>query len=187
MPNCSVVSFHSALKWIAVAWEENVLQGLVFGYSSARQAESALVRLLRLRPAWRGLGHNPAAGAERKWIGDVSERLVQYADGEPVDFSDVPLALAHLTPFGRRVVEACRGIPWGETRSYGQLAAACGSPGAARAVGGVMAKNRFPLIVPCHRVVGSGGALGGYSAPGGLRTKQRLLAMEAASLAVPTW
>jgi methylated-DNA-[protein]-cysteine S-methyltransferase len=62
--------------------------------------------------------------------------------------------------------------------TYGDLAAAIGSPGAARAVGSVMARNCFPLIVPCHRVLGAGGSLGGYSAPDGLRMKRRLLAME---------
>jgi methylated-DNA-[protein]-cysteine S-methyltransferase len=95
-----------------------------------------------------------------------------------VDFSDVPLALDHLTSFGRRVVAACRRIRWGQTRSYGELASECGAAGAARAVGTVMAKNRYPLIVPCHRVLAARGALGGYSAPDGLRMKRRLLAME---------
>jgi methylated-DNA-[protein]-cysteine S-methyltransferase len=95
-----------------------------------------------------------------------------------VDFSYVPLALDHLTPFARQVVVACRRISWGLVSSYGELAARCGSPGAARAVGSVMAKNRYPLVVPCHRVLAAGGALGGYSAPDGLRMKRRLLAME---------
>ncbi len=73
---------------------------------------------------------------------------------------------------------ACRRIPWGQTRSYAQLAAVAGRPGAARAVGSVMAKNRVPLVVPCHRVIASSGQLGGYSAPQGLSLKRRLLAME---------
>ena len=101
--------------------------------------------------------------------------------GEPVDFADVPLALDHLTPFGRRVIAACRRFLGDSTRSYGELAAECGSPGAARAVGSVMAKNRYPLIVPCHRVLAAGGELGGYSAPDGLKMKRRLLAMESAA------
>ena len=87
-------------------------------------------------------------------IVDLVERLMRYAAGEPVDFSDVRVDERHLTRFGRRIVQACRRIPAGQTRSYGQLAAACGSPGAARAVGQVMAKNRYPLVVPCHRVIG---------------------------------
>ncbi|MEX1224432.1 MAG: MGMT family protein, partial [Pirellulales bacterium] len=74
---------------------------------------------------------------------------------------------------------ACRRIPIGQTMSYAELAAVAGSPGAARAVGNIMAGNRVPIIVPCHRVVGSGGSLGGYSSSGGLRTKRRLLSLEA--------
>jgi methylated-DNA-[protein]-cysteine S-methyltransferase len=110
----------------------------------------------------------------------VAELLACYAAGGDVDFSDVELDLEYQTPLGRRVIAACRAIPHGEVRTYGELAAECGAPGAARAVGSVMAKNRHPLVVPCHRVVGAGGGLGGYSAPEGLRMKRRLLAMEGA-------
>jgi len=72
----------------------------------------------------------------------------------------------------------CHAIPVGETRTYGQLAKLAGSPHAARAVGGAMARNRWPLIVPCHRVVGSSGKLTGYSGEGGLKTKHWLLEHE---------
>ena len=71
-------------------------------------------------------------------------------------------------------------MPRGETVSYAELAGRAGSPNAARAVGGVMAGNRVPLLVPCHRVVGAGGRLGGFSAPTGVELKKRLLALEAA-------
>ena len=123
------------------------------------------------------LGENQLADAP-DWVRDVVARLRLFAEGEPVDFSNVPLALEHLSPFARRVVAACRRIGWGQVSTYGDLAAASGSPAAARAVGSVMARNCFPLIVPCHRVLGAGGTLGGYSAPDGLRMKRRLLAME---------
>ena len=89
--------------------------------------------------------------------------------------------LGWTTEFQRRVIRRCRRIPYGKTATYGQIASAAGSPGAARAVGSCMAANRFPLIVPCHRVVRSGGGIGAFSAPGGTRTKRRLLAMESAS------
>jgi methylated-DNA-[protein]-cysteine S-methyltransferase len=88
-----------------------------------------------------------------------------------------------LSDFQRAVVGHCRRIPPGQTLTYGQLAARVGRPRAARAVGRVMATNRFPLIVPCHRVVAAGGVLGGFSAPQGLAMKKRLLAAEAASIA----
>ena len=72
-----------------------------------------------------------------------------------------------------------RNVPYGQTLSYAELAAKAGSPKAARAVGSVMAQNRVPLIIPCHRVVGSGGHLGGFSAPRGIAFKKQLLELEA--------
>jgi methylated-DNA-[protein]-cysteine S-methyltransferase len=120
------------------------------------------------------------AEEQPKTIRSVIERLERYAAGDEVTFGDVAVDERHLTHFGRRVAQACRRIPAGQTRSYGELAAACGSPGAARAVGQVMAKNRYPLVVPCHRVLAAGGLLGGFSAPQGLAMKRRLLAMEGA-------
>jgi methylated-DNA-[protein]-cysteine S-methyltransferase len=175
----SMLAFSTSLDWMAIAWREDALRGLVFGHASRRQAAVALARMPWLsNQFWRLLGEGQTA-EQPMWVRDVIERLRRYSDGWPVDFADVPLALEHLTPFARRVVAACRRVSWGQVISYGELAAQCGSPGAARAVGSVMAKNCFPLIVPCHRVLASGGALGGYSAPDGLRMKRRLLAMEA--------
>jgi methylated-DNA-[protein]-cysteine S-methyltransferase len=77
------------------------------------------------------------------------------------------------------VLQACRKIAPGKTLTYAELADKVGSPGAARAVGNCMARNRFPLIIPCHRVVGSNGHLGGYSAAEGIPFKKRLLELEA--------
>jgi len=82
------------------------------------------------------------------------------------------------TDFQRRVWRAARTIPWGQTRTYGELAGMAGSPRAARAVGQCMASNPVPLIVPCHRVIRSGGALGGFSAEGGEAFKKKLLEWE---------
>jgi methylated-DNA-[protein]-cysteine S-methyltransferase len=95
-------------------------------------------------------------------------------------FLDVRLDLADYSPFQSAVVQHCRRIPIGQTITYGELARRAGSPGAARAVGQVMACNRFPLIVPCHRVVGANGSLGGFSARNGLNMKRRLLRIEGA-------
>lgn len=109
-------------------------------------------------------------------------RLRQFAAGEPTSFAEVDISLEHLTAFGKRVVQTCRQISWGETITYGELARRVGHPGAARAVGSVMANNRVPLIVPCHRVVPSSGGLGGFSAPQGIKMKRRLLDMEHAGI-----
>jgi methylated-DNA-[protein]-cysteine S-methyltransferase len=174
----SVTAFSTDLDWMAVAWRDEVLQGIVFGYAMRRHAEVALVRSLRLPPQCFCLVGASQPEEAPRWIQDLIAKLRQFAEGQPVDFSEVRLEFDRLSPFARRVVDACRRIPWGQVRTYGQLAAVCGSPGAARAVGSVMAKNRFPLVVPCHRVLAAGGELGGYSAPTGLKMKRRLLEME---------
>ena len=174
----AAVAFRTSLQWMAIAWSDEALEGIVFGHATRRQAEEALLRINQIpRHACNVLASDDLGDAPQ-WVRQLIDDLTRFADGEPVDFLDVPLAQDHMTPFGRRVVAACRRIGWGTTSSYGELAANCGATGAARAVGTVMAKNRFPLVVPCHRVLGAGGKLGGYSAPGGLQTKRRLLAME---------
>lgn len=173
-------AFETELGWTAIAERDEVLVGTVFGHASESQATEALRRNLELsaamlRPDVMEFTKQPRS------IANIAERLTAYAAGEEVDFSDVAVGVRHLTDFGRRVVKACRRIPRGETRSYGELAAACGSPGAARAVGQVMARNRYPLVVPCHRVLAAGGLLGGFTAPQGLAMKQRLLELEGAT------
>ena len=90
----------------------------------------------------------------------------------------MPVVLDGFTDFQCRVYQRCRRIAYGATLSYGALAAAIGVPQAARAVGNTMARNRLPLVIPCHRVVGAAGALGGFSAPDGIHMKQRLLSLE---------
>jgi methylated-DNA-[protein]-cysteine S-methyltransferase len=109
---------------------------------------------------------------------DLVQRLQAVADGTEDDFLDVELDLCDRTIFQHAVIDHCRQILRGRVLTYGQLAARAGYPRSARAVGNVMATNRVPLIVPCHRVVGAGGNLGGFSAPQGLRMKRRLLRLE---------
>jgi len=113
------------------------------------------------------------------WFPELRRKLQRYGEGEHVDFSDVHLALPKLTAFQEAVISATRAVGYGQTVSYGELADLAGYPRAARAVGTVMSSNPVPILVPCHRVVGSGGKLGGYSAPQGVSMKQDLLAMEA--------
>ncbi len=105
------------------------------------------------------------------------KQLSDYFDGQQVDFSEV-LEFNGSTAFQKRVWEATRRIPYGETRTYGEIAREAGSPGAARAAGRALGANPIPIIVPCHRVVGSDGSLTGFG--GGLEMKKRLLEMERA-------
>ena len=166
--------FPTNLGWMALAARGERLVRLSFGHPSAAAALAHL-----------DAGDNWTATDQRDLnpaIADVVERLGRYAAGEEVSFEDVQIDLSHLTAFQQRVVRACRKISRGRTRTYGELAATVGSPGAARAVGSVMAKNRLPIVVPCHRVVGSAGSLGGFSAPDGLSMKERMLSLEGAKV-----
>ena len=105
----------------------------------------------------------------------LKRKLQHYFDGQRVLF-DEPLDQSGATAFQRRIWLAARDIPYGETRSYGQIAHQAGSPGAARAIGRAMAANPVPIVVPCHRVIGSDGNLRGFG--GGLDLKRHLLEME---------
>lgn len=129
------------------------------------------------------LDERPAGGAAPPaWVQRAADRLARHVAGSPQDFSDVPLDTEGLPPFHRKVYEAARRVGPGRTVSYGELAAMAGSPGASRAVGQALGRNPFIVVVPCHRVLASGGRAGGFSAPGGLVTKTKLLALEGARL-----
>ena len=110
----------------------------------------------------------------------LKEKLEMFFEGSPVSFEDEPIDVYDAAPFHRAAWDACRSIPSGETRSYGWLGASVGSPRAARAAGQSMARNRLPIIIPCHRVIAADGTLGGYGkGKSQLALKQRLLDMEA--------
>jgi methylated-DNA-[protein]-cysteine S-methyltransferase len=110
----------------------------------------------------------------------LGERLRAFFAGEPVGFDDVELDLEWCTPFQLAVAEALRRVPRGEVVTYGELAALAGHPGAQRAAGSFCAQNRFPIVVPCHRVVSADG-LGSYGSLG-VDYKRRLLALEDVAL-----
>jgi methylated-DNA-[protein]-cysteine S-methyltransferase len=110
-------------------------------------------------------------------LGPVRRELDEYFAGERRDF-DVPIDWRLTGGFIQRVLRETARIPFGETRSYGQMAALAGSPRAFRAAGSALGANPIPIVVPCHRVLRSNGALGGYG--GGLAVKQRLLELEGA-------
>ncbi|MFE5481536.1 methylated-DNA--[protein]-cysteine S-methyltransferase [Streptomyces sp. NPDC056527] len=125
--------------------------------------------------------HRPAEETfgepDQRPFGEAIRQLDAYFAGELTEF-DLPLKLIG-TPFQRRVWEQLTQIPYGETRTYGELAEALGSPGASRAVGLANGKNPVSIVVPCHRVIGASGSLTGYG--GGLGRKRRLLAFESGS------
>lgn len=116
----------------------------------------------------------PAQGPVSPVLVQAAAQLAEYFAGQRQSFT-IPLA-PRGTPFQQEVWRALCAIPYGQTRSYGQLAAALGRPSAARAVGGACRRNPIWLMIPCHRVVGASGSLTGYA--GGLERKKALLALE---------
>lgn len=110
-------------------------------------------------------------------LNDVIEQLKAYFQGRCKAF-DITIDWQRFTPFQEAVLRQTLAIPYGQVKTYAQIACAIGKPRAARAVGQVEAHNPIPIIIPCHRVIGSDGSLHGYGAPGGLHTKARLLELE---------
>ncbi len=162
-PNATI--FPSQLEWMGVCWSEMGIFGVTFGNLDPQQAHQRLP--MKAFPSF-----VPSSESD-----EVVQRLTHFAAGDPDPLLDLRLDLDGMTEFQKSVIRQCRRVPSGSTVTYQQLAERAGFPGAARAVGSVMAKNRIPLIVPCHRVVSVNG-LGGFSAPDGLKMKRRLLANE---------
>jgi methylated-DNA-[protein]-cysteine S-methyltransferase len=178
-------SIETPLGPVLAVWNARGLERIVFstseGHSPAAAsritASSRTASSITANPVT--AGHTAAGDASTvARAARLSAGLAAYFAGgelvlplEDCDFSDVP-------EFHRRVLFACARIPRGATRTYGQLAASVGSPGAARAVGQAMARNRWPLVIPCHRVLGASGQMTGYSGRGGIDTKRALLAFE---------
>ena len=162
--------FDTAIGACGVAWKGFVLTGVQL---PERTPDAALARLRRrFAPAT----ESPPPRAVQAAI----EGMKALLSGEPRDLSDVELDLEAVPPFNREVYAVARGIPPGETLTYGEIAARIGQPHAAQAVGKALGQNPFPIVVPCHRVLAAGGKTGGFSADGGVRTKLRLLAIEGA-------
>ncbi len=120
---------------------------------------------------------HPEAERRPRLLPRFQRKIERYFNGETVRF-DESLELSDQPPFRRKVLEQCRRIPYGTTASYGDLARAAGSPGAARAVGSAMAHNSLPLLIPCHRVLCANGSIGGFSSPDGVRQKEQMLRLE---------
>ncbi len=119
----------------------------------------------------------PSASGEDVLTAKAAEMLGKYFSGQRVEFH-LPLDLEDCTEFRRAVYEAVSRIPYGNVSTYAQVAAGIGRPGSSRGVGSAMAGNPLPIIIPCHRVIGSDGQMTGFSAPGGTAMKANLLQME---------
>jgi methylated-DNA-[protein]-cysteine S-methyltransferase len=161
--------FETAAGFVALGWNDVGVSGLRLPDTSAREAERALLR--RLPGAVRA---EPPPSVQ-----SVADAVVRYFAGERIDFAATPIDMGKQDPFFEQVYALVRKLKWGETTTYGAIAKALGAgPEYARDVGQAMAKNPLPLIVPCHRVTGAGGKIGGFSAPGGSMSKARMLELE---------
>jgi len=174
LPTASALClFPTELGWFGIRGSGKRIEGLWIGHVSADEVRSAVARR-----AARGAGRTGELPVERDWNPTLRRLLQGYTKGVRADFRQFDVDLGSTTDFRRRILNLTRKIPYGRTLSYGELAARAGSPQAARGVGSAMASNPAPIVIPCHRVVASGGSIGGYSAPQGLDLKRRLLALE---------
>lgn len=161
-----------------------------WGYFGLAGTESALCRTCLPGPKRRKtethlLRDLPAAQFDETFFKSLQEQIAAYYEGECVNFGpEIPVSLDGFRTFGASVVKKCRQLQFGQTISYGGLAEKSGNPAAGRAVGSALAKNPLPLIIPCHRVLRTDGNLGGFSAPGGLAVKKRMLQLEQQGLSL---
>jgi methylated-DNA-[protein]-cysteine S-methyltransferase len=164
------VLFETAIGRCALLWRG----GLVIGAALPERDEDAMrARLVARFP-----------GAEEAepppFVADAIARIIRLLNGERIHLSDIPVDLSGASELERKVYEAALRIPCGEVRTYGEIAREIGAPAAAQAVGMALGRNPVPILVPCHRVLASGGRSGGFSAPGGVATKFRMLEIERA-------
>ena len=152
--------------WVAIT-----PRGVATIHYGAEPSPSELRRLVRV--------YGPGIVPDRKRSSALARELDQYFNGKRRTF-DIPTDLTGLTPFQTRVLNATAKIPFGSVSTYGAIAKRAGNQQASRAAGGALNQNPIPLVVPCHRVVGSTGGLVGYA--GGLDVKRRLLGLEGADI-----
>jgi methylated-DNA-[protein]-cysteine S-methyltransferase len=162
--------FDTAIGRCALVWRG----GLVIGAAlPERSDEQAHARLARRFPGVAQAGPPPFAA-------EAMAKIVSLLAGGRTDLGDIAIDYGGASEFDRKVWEAARNIPCGEVRSYGDIARELGAPQAAQAVGVALGRNPVPIVVPCHRVLAAEGRSGGFSAPGGVETKFRILEIEGA-------
>ncbi|MEX0406686.1 methylated-DNA--[protein]-cysteine S-methyltransferase [Aquibium sp. LZ166] len=179
----AAIGYHlveTRLGVVGIAWSERGLTRLQLPGRDAAETE----RLLTMP---RSGFHNPECRSDARVIleallppamAGLAASLKRYAAGDVVDFDEVPVHLRGVGEFRRAVYREARAIRFGDVTTYGELAERAGHAGAARETGQAMGSNPCPLVIPCHRILAAGRKPGGFSAPGGVSTKTRLLALE---------
>ena len=169
--------FDTAIGPCALAWGDRGIVGLWLPEPDATATRRRIARRLP----------RAVEGAPLPEIQRAIEGIVDLLAGSPSDLTGVHLDMNGVPEFNQRVYAIAREIQPGRTMSYGEIAARLGDPSQARAVGQALGQNPFPIVVPCHRVLAANGRTGGFSAPGGVSTKLRLLEIERArASAIPT-
>ena len=168
--------FETAGGFCGIGWNDVGITRFQLPTRSADATERMLLRRMT----------GAEAAAPTPEVAEAVAAVKRYFAGEETDFSGVKLDLGDQDAFFKEVYAAARRVGWGRTTTYGTLAKELGAgPEAARDVGEAMAKNPVALIIPCHRVLAAGGKVGGFSAPGGLATKIRMLELEGVRIAPP--
>ncbi len=169
--------FETELGFVAIAWSQVGLTHLALPERDREAAERRAARWAA--EAVETLEEAPA------FVSEAVALIRRYAQGEAIDFSVLPLDLAGIDPFRRAIYAAALKLGQGEVTTYGELADHAGFPRMARETGAALGRNPLPLVVPCHRILAAGGKIGGFSAPGGTVTKERLLSHEGVQLGPP--
>lgn len=173
--------FETSIGPCGLAWSGDGITRAQLPEATREQTED------RLLSRTRDCGSRATTRVTPEWVLGAITLVVDHLAGRATSggLVRVPLDLSDITAFNAKVYRALQAVPAGTTLSYGELARAIGSPGASRAVGRAMAMNPFPIFVPCHRVLASGNKPGGFSAHGGVATKERILAIEGALIGSP--
>ena len=168
--------FETALGFMGLAWSEKGVTRLFLAEKNAAAIERRLLRAVE---------SGPAGGRLPSWVEGLIAAIKAYAGGSQVEFSTVPVDLAGVDAFRLAIYAAARKLGFGETTTYGELAKRAGHGGLPRETGAALGANPVPLIIPCHRILAAGGKIGGFSAPGGSASKERMLALEGVQVGPP--
>lgn len=170
MDETRFILFDTAVGRCAVLWRGDRLTGVVLPSTNDAATCDAVKR--RASAA--------KESAPPPFVREAIDGIVRLCAGAPATFDVASLDRGAIEPFANRVYDVLLRVPFGETTTYGAIAEALGDKTLSRAVGAALGANPFPIVFPCHRVVASGGRMGGFTAPGGIDTKRRLLEIEGA-------
>ena len=163
--------FDTPIGACGVAWNARGIVGVQLPSPTAERTRA------RLRQRWTGV----VEATPPPMVQQAIDRILALLNGQAIDLRDVPIDLEGSPEFHRRVYEVARTIPPGQTMTYGEIAKRLGAPQESREVGQALGSNPVAIIVPCHRVLGAAGKMGGFSASGGVATKRRILEIEGAA------